>query len=66
LRTEVEEALEWYEFVVGRKVDIHAHWTSIEHVNWRRVVLQYRKLKEYGITLYDEMGNRKFMRKHLI
>jgi hypothetical protein len=66
VRTELEEILEHYEYITGVEPDIHAHWTSVNHVNWRRLVVQYRKLKNAGIILYDEMGNRRFLKKHKI
>ncbi len=64
MRSELDEALELYEDITGRTVDIHAHWTSINHVNYRRVLVQYRKLLEHGLTFYDGIGNRKFLKRH--
>jgi hypothetical protein len=64
MRSELDEALELYGFMTGKTPDIHTHWTSLNHVNWRRILMYYRKLTDAGITFYDEVGNRKFLKRH--
>lgn len=65
MRSELDEALEVVEFITGKSVDIHTHRTSIDYVNWRRIILYYRRLHTvHGLQFYDNIGNRKFLKKH--
>jgi hypothetical protein len=64
MRSELDEAIELYTHITGKTVDIYAHWTSINHINHRRLLIQYRELLSYGITFYDGIGNRKFLKRH--
>jgi hypothetical protein len=65
MRTEIDEALDFYEWMSGTKPDINASWTSIHHINWRRAVLTYRQVKkQYGITFYDSIGNKKMIKRY--
>jgi hypothetical protein len=64
MRSELDEALEFVEFMTGKSVDIHAHWSSINHINWRRTLLYYRRLTDSGLQFYDNIGNRKFLKRH--
>ncbi len=51
MRTEIEEALEYIEFATSKRYDIYAHWTSPDHINWRKVLLHYLfgRLSGYGV-----------------
>jgi hypothetical protein len=64
MRSELDEALGLYESMTGRTVDIHAPWTSLNHVNWRRTLINYRRLTSAGLIFYDKIGNRKFLKRH--
>lgn len=64
MRSELDEALELIEFITDKSVDIHAHWTSSNHINRRRVLLYYRKLTNNDLRFYDNIGNRKFLKRH--
>jgi hypothetical protein len=64
MRSELDEALELYEDMTGKTVDIYTHWTSMNHVNHRRILMYYRRFLDHGMTFYDEIGNRKFLKRH--
>tara|TARA_R110002020_G_scaffold113236_7_gene260353 strand:- start:18205 stop:18399 length:195 start_codon:yes stop_codon:yes gene_type:complete len=57
----VDELKEFYHKFTGEKLNLNARWTSLEHVNIRRLFLKYR---EYKKLLTNDVGIVKIIKKH--
>lgn len=58
---DLDELKEFYHRLTGDKLNINAPWTSLNHINVRRLFLKYR---EYKKILTNDIGIVKIIKRH--
>jgi hypothetical protein len=58
---ELDIVQDFYYQITGKKLNLNANWTSLDHVNIRRLFLNYRK---YIKIMSNDIGIVRVIKKH--
>jgi len=58
---ELDKVKDFYYRITGKKLNLNTNWTSLEHVNIRRLFLNYRK---YIKIISNDIGIVRVIKKH--
>jgi hypothetical protein len=58
---ELDKVKDFYYQITGKKLNLNANWTSLDHVNIRRLFLNYRK---YIKIMSNDIGIVRVIKKH--